>query len=340
MNARREQVERRNYSILPATARRAEARSGGLVHSLVILGAAGVAYVASGCELGALMGPVMEANSRNALKKGEVRKAEAWYTASRYADNAYSKEVAMKAAKAGKTEVHVHQGNKPAPAAPRRSPYGTFACNYWEDINGDGFSEINEFIGKKRKFKSNERITLCLAVNHKLTGQHRVQYTIFSKGKEVMRNTSVVEGCNTEEGETLKVKFAPNWFKGGRYSVLYHLDGRRVAAGGFEVEESIPAKREDKTRNPVEPKKDNLQSKGNPVEPDRKEKLGEPKKETRAERKYVEPKIPKNPEVAAKENDKAEASSGRGTGFLYCSLGAFLAFVGIMWAKRKTWFPA
>jgi hypothetical protein len=84
-------------------------------------------------------------------------------------------EVQKEAAREGKTEVNVYNGNAGAGTQTQSQPPAfdyskmpddlkvlpkMFVCNYWDDKNKDGILEFDEVVGLKNEFYSNEPITV------------------------------------------------------------------------------------------------------------------------------------------------------------------------------------
>jgi len=107
-------------------------------------------------------------------------------------------------------------------------------CNYWQDKNGDGAVDRDEFIGVKDIFRAHENITIMAYVNGK-KGAELTTQILNGEGKLVGEYESILPYVDTYNHSS----FAPGeiYNKGGvgEYTVKWYINDNLVGIKEFNL---------------------------------------------------------------------------------------------------------
>lgn len=131
-----------------------------------------------------------------------------------------------------------------------------FAANYWKDFDGDGHSSPDEFVGIKKRFRDDEKLTLSSYDQRPSLRGSQAKIEVYSPDGEIIHTTEIAyEGgagriitinahitTATENSESKSIPLMTFLFeKGGygNYKAIWKLDGKYDGSNEFEIIPSL-----------------------------------------------------------------------------------------------------
>ncbi len=102
---------------------------------------------------------------------------------------------------------------------------GFFACNYWKDVNGDGYAQRDEYFGEGRVFYDDQKICLTGDI-----GKKPYQFTLLNDKGEAIAG---YKDSNSRESPLQRFDYEPGKLPAGNYTALWYSEGR--FAGKAEI---------------------------------------------------------------------------------------------------------
>ena len=109
-----------------------------------------------------------------------------------------------------------------------------FPCNYRMDFNGNGVMEADEFVGIKRSFRKDEKISLVCITHSDLNGKLVEQKILDSNGDLVGLNRDYLGNVN-QQSCVFDYQIIPQALKSGSYTTIFSAEGQYLGKTEFEV---------------------------------------------------------------------------------------------------------